>query len=285
MVVAKLKICRNRSRAVGALPRARRKYCSEWRRALGPNRKKYAGMQYRMMRLALRPQRKERNAMTLNNQRLPRSRCLTHSAALGLRSRRFADLGFMQRAAGYFAIIDADREMNQPRPGRLVLQDEMVARPNRIEKFRRRDMPRFKVDSPRQLDGREHLVQQYCARQHRKGREMTRERRVVGGNVECTLHFHCDSLIRNWSSANPCKACCGSLPVGLGGSSTTINKGRGRNTGSISWRSCSIKAATVSPGATTTAPSRVTPVEPDISSRRKNAPSIPPGMALSCVFK
>jgi hypothetical protein len=43
----------------------------------------------------------------------------------------------MQRAAGYFAIIDADREMNQSRPGRLVLQDEMVARPNGIEKFRR----------------------------------------------------------------------------------------------------------------------------------------------------
>src|SRR5580700_10741108 len=146
MVVAKLKICRNRSRAVGALPRARRKYCSEWRRALGPNRKKYAAMQYRMMRLAPRPQRKERNAMTFNNQRLPRSRCLTHSAPLGGPSRRFADLGFMQSAAGDFALIDADREMNQSWRRRLVLQDETVARPHRIEKFRGRYMPRFKID-------------------------------------------------------------------------------------------------------------------------------------------
>src|SRR6204780_4672153 len=98
-------------------------------------------MQYRMRRLAPRPQRKERNAMTFNNQRLPRSRCLTHSAALGLRSRRFADLRFMQCAAGYFAIIDADREMNQSRPRRVVLQDETVAWPHRIEKFRGGDMP------------------------------------------------------------------------------------------------------------------------------------------------
>src|SRR6202789_962057 len=146
-------------------------------------------------------------------------------------------------------------------------------------------MPCSKIDSPRQFDGLEHLIQQYRAWQHRKGGEMTLKRRVVGGEVECALHFHCDSLIRNCSSANPCRACCGSLPVALRGSSSTINKGRGRNTGSISWRSCSIKAATVSAGATTTAPSRVTPVEPDISSRRKNAPSITPGMALSCVFK
>src|SRR5580692_8015689 len=242
-------------------------------------------MQYRMMRLARRPQRKERNAMTFNNQRLPRSRCLIHSAPLGGPSRRFADLGFMQSAAGDFALIDADREMNQSWRRRLVLQDETVARPHRIEKFRGRYMPRFKIDSPRQYDDLEHLVQQYRAGQHGKGGKMTRKRRVVGGNLERALHFHDDSLLRNCSSANPCNACCGSLPVALRGSSSTINNGRGRNTGSISWRSCSVKPATVSPGATTTAASRTTPVEPDISSRRKNAPSMTPGMPLSCAFK
>src|SRR6202020_105616 len=121
-------------------------------------------------------------------------------------------------------------------------------------------MPRFKVDSPRQLDGREHLVQQYRAWQHRKGGEMTLKRRVVGGEVECALHFHCDSLSRNCSSANPCSACCGSLPVALRGSSSTINRGRGRNTGSISCRSCSVRAAAGIPGATTTAPTRGTTV-------------------------
>src|ERR1700683_449319 len=117
-------------------------------------------MPYRMTRLALRPQRKERNAMILSSQRLPRSRCLTHSAALGVRSKRLADLGFMQRAAGHFALADADREVNQPRRKSFVLKNETVARPHRIEKFRGRDMPGLEVDSPRHLDDLEHLVQQ-----------------------------------------------------------------------------------------------------------------------------
>src|SRR5271155_2299251 len=117
-----------------------------------------------MMRLALRPQRKERNAMIRSSKRLPRSRCLTHSAALGWPSMRLADLGFMQRAAGHFALVDANREMNQPRRGR--------------------DMPGFEVNSPRLLDDLEHLIQQQGARQHRKSGEMTCKRRVVGGDVE-----------------------------------------------------------------------------------------------------
>src|SRR5277367_2953525 len=124
-----------------------------------------------MMRLALRPQRKERNAMIRSSKRLPRSRCLTHSAALGWPSMRLADLGFMQRAAGHFALVDANREMNQPRRGRFVLKNESVARPHRIEKFRGRDMPGFEVNSPRLLDDLEHLIQQQGARQHRKSGE------------------------------------------------------------------------------------------------------------------
>src|ERR1700735_2378045 len=98
-------------------------------------------MPYRMVRLALRPQRRERKTMIFSSQRLPRSRCLTHSAALGWPSRRFADLGFMQRAAGHFALIDADREVSQSRGRRFMLQNEIVARPHRIEKFRGRNVP------------------------------------------------------------------------------------------------------------------------------------------------
>src|SRR5258707_11761746 len=98
-------------------------------------------MPWRMMRLALRPQRKERNAMIFNSQRLPRSRCLTHSAALCSSSRRFAALGFMQRAAGNFARVDAYREVNQARSRGLVFQHETIARPHGIEKFHGRDMP------------------------------------------------------------------------------------------------------------------------------------------------
>ena len=44
-------------------------------------------------------------------------------------------------------------------------------------------------------------------------------------------------------------------------------------------------SAALNPGATTTAPSRATPVEPFAVSLRKNAPSVTPGMALSCAFK
>src|ERR1700729_2020963 len=100
-------------------------------------------MPYRMLRLALRPQRRERKAMIFKSRRLPRSRWLTHSAALVVPSRRFADLGFMQRAAGHFAAVDADDELNQSGRRRVVLENETVARPHRVEKFRGRDMPCF----------------------------------------------------------------------------------------------------------------------------------------------
>src|SRR5258707_11519035 len=98
-------------------------------------------MPWRMTRLALRPQRKERNAMIFSSQRLPRSRCPTHSAALCSSCRTFAALGFMQRTAGNFAVVDADREVNQSRGRGLVFQHETIARPHGIEKFRGRDMP------------------------------------------------------------------------------------------------------------------------------------------------
>src|ERR1700744_3895072 len=98
-----------------------------------------------MTRLALRPQRKEKNAMIFNSRRLPRSRWLTHSAGLGLPSRRSVDLGFMQRAAGNLAAAGADGEMNQSGRRRLVLENQAVARPHCFEKFRRRDMPCFEV--------------------------------------------------------------------------------------------------------------------------------------------
>src|ERR1700744_1585643 len=117
-------------------------------------------MPYRMMRLALRPQRSERNAMIFNSRRLPRSRWPTHSAGFGVPSRGFVDLRFMQRAAGNFAAAGADGEMDQPGRRRLVLEDEAVARPYRIEKFCRRDVPGFEIYSARQFDGLEHLVQQ-----------------------------------------------------------------------------------------------------------------------------
>src|ERR1700689_3211234 len=196
MVLAKLKICRKRSRAVAALPRARRRWHREWRRALGPKRKKYAAMPYRMIRLRVRPNRSERKAMIFSSQRLPRSRCLIHSAALVGPPTIFAPLRFMKRAAGHFALLDANRKVNQSRRRCLVLQDQGFARPHRIEKFRGPNLPALKIDSARQFNGLQHLVQQNGAGQHRERGEVSRKRWVVRRDVERAVHFHYDSLIR-----------------------------------------------------------------------------------------
>src|SRR5450631_1738867 len=151
--------------------------------------------------------------MIFSSQRLPRSRCLTHSAAvawpatLDWPSARFAALGFMERAAGHLAILDQNRKVDQSFRGRMVFQGEDVARPNRVEKFSGADMPMLKINSAREFDGLEHLIEQYCPGQQCKCREVARKRGVVCRDLKHAVHFHCDSLIRSWLSAKPCSAC------------------------------------------------------------------------------
>src|SRR5882757_102286 len=159
------------------------------------------------MRLKVRPRRNDRKAMILSSQRLPRSRCLTHSAAGVEPPTRFAPLRFIERAAGHFAILDSDRKANQSRRRRFVLQVQGFTRSNRIEKFRGPDSPALKINSARQFDGFEHLIQEYGAGQHRECGEMARKRWVVRGYMERVVHFHCDSPIRTRLSAKPCNAC------------------------------------------------------------------------------
>src|SRR5882757_1919785 len=174
-----------------------------------------------MMRLKVRPKRNERKAMIFSSQRLPRSRCLTHSAAmLGPSTRfaslrftflRFTSLRFIERAAGHFALVDANRKVNQSSSGGFVFQNESFARPNRLEKLRGADAPASKINSARNFDGPEHLIQQYGARQHRECGEVARKGRVVRRDVERAVHFHCDSFIRpddRRSFAAPVEAAC-----------------------------------------------------------------------------
>ena len=125
-----------------------------------------------------------------------------------------------------------------------------------------------KIDAPLALDDLEHFIEQYGARQNRKCWES--DLRTTGGRAalpsgSCIVIAACVSsrFIRlAMTVGQSCNACCGSLPVALRGRRSTMSNGRGRNTGSIRWRSCSVKAATLRSGATTTAPRRATPVEP-----------------------
>src|SRR5580698_10263540 len=191
MVVAKLKICRKRSRAVGARPNALRIYGREWRRALGPKKKKYAAMKYRKTRLKVRPRRSDRNAIIFSSHRLPRSRCVIHSAALA----------FMQRPARHLAVPGAEREADQTRRRCLVLQDQGVARPDGVVKFRRADMPAPKIDAACNLNGAQCFIHQYRPWQHGKARKVAGKHGVVRRNIERDLHFHCASPIRSSLSA------------------------------------------------------------------------------------
>jgi hypothetical protein len=102
----------------------------------------------------------------------------------------------MEAAAGHFAILDSNCKANQSWRGRFVFQDQGFARPNRIEKLRGPDSPAAKIDSARQFDGFEHLIQQYGAGEHRECGEMARKRWVIRRDMERAVHFHCDSLIR-----------------------------------------------------------------------------------------
>jgi hypothetical protein len=102
----------------------------------------------------------------------------------------------MKRAAGHFAILDSDRKANQSWRRRFVLQDQGFTRSNRIEKLRGPDSPALKINSSRQFDGFEHLIQQYGAGQHRECGEVARKRWVVRRDMERAVHFHCDSSIR-----------------------------------------------------------------------------------------
>src|ERR1700722_8323248 len=152
-------------------------------------------MPYRMTRLGPRPRRNERNAMTFSSQRLPRSRCLTHSAGL-VWSARFAASGFMERAVCPLAVFGPNRESNQSCRGRIVLDDEVLARANRVDKFCGAYAPGLQIDSACEFDGIEHLIEQYGTGQHRKCRKVARKRRVVRGDVERTLHLHGGSALR-----------------------------------------------------------------------------------------
>jgi len=85
----------------------------------------------------------------------------------------------MKRAAGHIAILDPDRKANQSWRRRFVLQDQGFTRSNRIEEFRGADSPALKINSARQFDGLEHLIEQYGARQHRVCGKVARKRWVV----------------------------------------------------------------------------------------------------------
>jgi hypothetical protein len=54
----------------------------------------------------------------------------------------------------------------------------------------------LKINSARQFDGFEHLIQQYGAGEHRECGEVARKRWVVRRDMERAVHFHCDSSIR-----------------------------------------------------------------------------------------
>jgi hypothetical protein len=102
----------------------------------------------------------------------------------------------MERAAGHFAILDSNRKVNQSWRRRFVLQDQGLARPDRIEKLRGPNSPPLKINSARLLDGFEHLIQQYGAGQYRECGEVARKCWVVRRDMELAVHFHCDSLMR-----------------------------------------------------------------------------------------
>src|ERR1700690_1267292 len=120
-----------------------------------------------MKRLTVRARSNERNAMTFSSQRLPRSRCLTHSADL-VWSARFAALGFMERAVCHLAVLGPNRESNQSCRGRVVFNDEVIAGANRVDEFSRAYAPALQIDFARKFDGIEHLIEQYGTGQHRK---------------------------------------------------------------------------------------------------------------------
>jgi hypothetical protein len=56
-------------------------------------------------------------------------------------------------------------------------------------------MPAFEVDSAREFDGIEHLIEQYRTGQHRKCREVARKRWVIRRDFELSLHLHSGSSV------------------------------------------------------------------------------------------
>src|SRR3981081_3360775 len=107
-------------------------------------------------------------------------------------------------------------------------------------------------------------IQQHNPRQHRLSRKVSRVRRVIG----CYWQWRADHVRFIELAASDRRDSCGSLPVSLRGRASTNSSGRGRNTGSIRLRSCSVTAAASRAGATTSAATRVTPVEALSSSAR-----------------
>jgi hypothetical protein len=102
----------------------------------------------------------------------------------------------MERAVCHLAVLGPNRESNQSCLRRIVLNDEVIARANRVDKFGGAYAPALQIDSAREFDGMEHLIEQYGTGQHRKCRKVARKRRVVRGDVERTLHFHGGSALR-----------------------------------------------------------------------------------------
>jgi hypothetical protein len=111
-----------------------------------------------------------------------------------------------ERAAHHFAVSGMYREAYQSSSGGVVFQDEIIARPDNIKKFRGRNPPRSKINPSRTFDRPQGLIEQYGAGQHGKSRKVARERRVIRSDVKCVVHAY-DSLTDSWPLANPCRAC------------------------------------------------------------------------------
>src|SRR3546814_8419704 len=100
-------------------------------------------------------------------------------------------------------------------------------------------------------DRRQHALDDDHPRHDWPARKMTGERRVRIGNDRSLLLFvHVGCASSSSSSVR------GSLPSALRGSCATLRSGRGRNAASICVASASTIAASLKPGATTSAASR-----------------------------
>jgi hypothetical protein len=58
-------------------------------------------------------------------------------------------------------------------------------------------MPTFEINPACELDGLEHLIEQYRPGQHRKCGEVPGKGRVFCRNADCALHLHVDSMARS----------------------------------------------------------------------------------------
>src|SRR5882757_2437081 len=152
MIDAKLATWRKRSRAVGGRPSTRSRYASEWRRAVGANRKKYNAIKKRMNRPTGRPTRNETNVISRSSVRLPRSGLLAHSERVtrGPLGRSAGLVAIVrpchlepgdERAGGHRAASTADRKAYGAVRQSLVLECQCVARANGLQKLRGGDRP------------------------------------------------------------------------------------------------------------------------------------------------